>query len=169
MAAFTLPCMLTCIKWNRYAIKVLPWLEAKDLENGGSQVSMRRDTRRDPSLCNSGTTDHKRNVYIFLIAALLSRWQTVLSDVKAIVATIYQVRIVEDVMLVECLDNSLHELIDGLKSPKSQAIELIVVLDIGLVLSSQLANPTGTAWLVRPSASGRDGNLKGPEDLPAQD
>lgn len=128
--------MLTCIKWNGCAIKFLSWLDAKDLENGGSQVSMRRDTRRDPSLWNSGTTDHKRDIYVFLIAALLARWQTVLSDVEAVVATVYQVRIVQDVMLVEYLDNSLHELVDRLKSPKSQAIKLIVVLDMGLVLSS---------------------------------
>lgn len=128
--------MLTCIKWNGRAIKFLSWLDAKDLENGGSQVSMRRDTRRDPSLWNSGTTDHKRDIYVFLIAALLARWQTVLSDVEAVVATVYQVRIVQDVMLVEYLDNSLHELVDRLKSPKSQAIKLIVVLDMGLVLSS---------------------------------
>lgn len=136
MAAVYLPCMLTCIKWNGYAIKVLSWLDAKDLENGGSQVSMRRDMRRDPSLWNSGTTDHKRDIYIFLIAALLARWQTVLSDVEAVVATVYQVRIVQNVMLLEYLDNSLHELVDRLKSPKSQAIKLIVVLDMGLVLSS---------------------------------
>lgn len=136
MAAVNLPCMLTCIKWNGRAIKFLSWLDAKDLENGGSQVSMRRDTRRDPSLWNSGTTDHKRDIYVFLIAALLARWQTVLSDVEAVVATVYQVRIVQDVMLVEYLDNSLHELVDRLKSPKSQAIKLIVVLDMGLVLSS---------------------------------
>lgn len=136
MAAANLPCMLTCINWNGCAIKVLSWLDAKDLENGGSQVSVRRDTRRDPSLWNSGTTDHKRDIYVFLIAALLARWQTVLSNVEAVVATVYQVRIVQDVMLVEYLDNSLHELVDRLKSPKSQAIKLIVVLDMGLVLSS---------------------------------
>ncbi len=135
-AAVNLPCMLTCIKWNGYAVKVFSWLDAKDLENGGSQVSMRRDTRRDPSLWNSRTTDHKRDIYIFLIAALLARWQTVLSDVEAVVTTVYQVRIVQDVMLLEYLDNSLHELVDRLKSPKSQAIKLIVVLDMGLVLSS---------------------------------
>lgn len=136
MAAVNLPCMLTCIKRNGYAIKVFSWLDPKDLENGGSQVSMRRDTRRDPSPWNSGTTDHERDIYILLIAALLSRWQTVLSDVEAVVATVYQVRIVQDVMLLEYLDNSLHELVDRLESPKSQAIKLIVVLDMGLVLSS---------------------------------
>lgn len=136
MTAANLSCMLTCIKWNGCAIKVLSWLDAKDLENGGSQVSVRRDTRRDPSLWNSGTTDHKRDIYVFLIAALLARWQTVLSDVEAVVATVYQVRIVQDVMLAEYLDNSLHELVNRLKSPKSQAIKLIVVLDMGLVLSS---------------------------------
>lgn len=135
MAAVYLPCMLTCIKWNGDAIKVLSWLDAKDLENGGRQVSVRRDTRRDPSLWNSGTTDHKRDIYIFLVAALLARWQTVLSDVEAVVATVYQVRIVQDVMLLEYIDNSLHELVDRLKSPKSQAIKLIVVFDMGLVLS----------------------------------
>lgn len=128
--------MLTCIKWNGYAIEILSWLEAKNLENGGSQVGMRRDTRRDPSRWYSGTTDDKRNIYVFLIATLLARWQTVLSDMEAIVATVYQVRIVQNVMLVECIDNSLHELVDGLKSPKSQAIKLIVVLDKGLVLSN---------------------------------
>lgn len=128
--------MLTCIKWNGYAIKLRSWLDAKDLENGGSQVSMRRDTRRDPSLWNSGTTDHKRDIYIFLIAALLARWQTVLSNVKAVIATIYQVRIVQDVMLFQYLDNSLHELVDCLKSPESRAIKLVVVFDMGLVLSS---------------------------------
>lgn len=89
MAAVTIPCMLTCIKWNGYAIEVLSRLKAKDLENGGSQISMRRDTRCHPSLSNSGTTDHKRDIYIFLIAALLARWQTVLSNVEAIVATVY--------------------------------------------------------------------------------
>lgn len=128
--------MLTCIKWNGYAIKLLSWLNTKDLENGGSQVSMRRDTRCDPSLWNSGPTDHKRDIYIFLIAALLARWQTVLSDVEAVVATVYQVRIVQDIMLVQYLDNSLHELVNGLKSPESRAVKLIVVFDMGLVLSS---------------------------------
>lgn len=128
--------MLTCMKWNGYAIKLLSWLYAKDLENGGSQVSMRRDTRRDPSLWDSGPTDHKRDIYIFLVAALLARWQTVLSDVEAVVAAVYQVRVVQDIVLVQCLDNSLHELVDRLKSPESRAIKLIVVLDMGLVLSS---------------------------------
>lgn len=135
MAGFILPPLLTCVKWNGYAIKILSGFETKELENGGSQVSMRRNTGRDLSPWNSGTTNHERDVYVFLIAARLARWQTVLSYVETIVATVYQVRIVQDVMLVEYRNNSLHELVDGLKSPKSQAIKLIIILDMALVQS----------------------------------
>ncbi len=70
-----------------------------------------------------------------------------LSDVKAIVAAIYQVSIVQYAGSIEYLDNSLHEFVDGLKCAESQAVELIVVLNLSFIVSGQLTDPAGTARL----------------------
>lgn len=50
-------------------------------------------------------------------------------------------------MLIERLDYSSDQFIDALKRAESRTIELVVILDLGIILLNQLTNPIDAASL----------------------
>ena len=120
---------------DRRTIKVIPWFESKNIEDGRNYISMGSYLVTGASFGNPWTTDNQRNINIFFITALFAWWQTVLSNVIAIVTSVEYICVVNDTLLLQSLDNSINQFIDRLKSPKSGAVKVIVIIDLGLILS----------------------------------
>lgn len=83
---------------------------------------------------NSGTTDYQWNIYILFVTALLSGWQSMLPNMIPVVASVDQVCVVQDTIILETFNDYFDKLINGLKSAESRAVEFIVVFDLSLIL-----------------------------------
>lgn len=57
-----------------------------------------------------------------------------LPDVIPVVAAVHEVRVVEDVMRVEPLDEPVYEFVDGLERAQTLPVKVVVVLYVGAVL-----------------------------------
>ena len=67
------------------------------------------------SLRHPRTSNNKRDIDIFLIGTSFSWRETVLSDVEAIIASIHNVRIIEQVVLLEASHSTINEVVDSLQ------------------------------------------------------
>lgn len=58
-----------------------------------------------------------------------------LSNVVAIVTSVEYICVINDTVILKSLNNAINQLIDSLKSPKSLAVKVIVIINLGLILS----------------------------------
>lgn len=81
-----------------------------------------------------GTTDRERDVDIFFVATGLAGLQSVLPNVESIVAAVDYVRVVEYAVVFYPSDQTIDQFVDCLQGSETLAIEMIIIVNIGLVL-----------------------------------
>lgn len=115
--------------------------EAKHIQDGGCKVNMRGAKANRLSLWDAWPTDDERDVYVFFIPANLTRRQTMLANVVAVVGGIDDVRVIEHAVRVEFLNNVLHHLVNRLQRPEALPIVFVVVVKLFLFLTGEPCDP----------------------------
>lgn len=137
---------------NRYrrAIKVPSRLDTKPLEERRRQIRMHRDQAVDrPILLHPGPPHNQRDVDVLLVPAALPRLQPMLPDVEPVVAAVDHVRILQDPMVRQPLDEPRDELVDGLQGAQALSVEVVVIRDVGRVLLREGVDPVRARRLLR--------------------
>jgi hypothetical protein len=117
------------------------------MEDGGREVSVGTDDVGDVSRGDTGSSNYKRDVDVFLKPAFLAGVETMLGDVVAVVCGIDDIGIIEDTVFLELCHNTIHKLVHGLESLKAGTVETIVILDVSRVQLWESLDPRGTTWL----------------------
>lgn len=99
------------------------------------------------ALRNARSADEQRDTDILLKAAGLPWWQTMLTDVEAIVGGVNDIGVVQLVALLETGYQQVYKLVYALQSTQARAIEEVIVVDHRLILLRQVADPTDSTGL----------------------
>lgn len=70
-----------------------------------------------------------------------------LTNMEAMIGCVEDVSVVKCSSFLKSLDYTLDKFINALKSPQPLSIEVIIVVDIGLILLGKLLNPASSAGL----------------------
>lgn len=109
------------------------------------------------ALWNAGTTDQERDVDIFFVAASLAWEESVVGNVVAVVwrrsaiilvvgstvltRSVDDVRVVQQVLLLQLIDNHLDHIVDAGDAPKTSGVVGIASLDLLFGKLSLIGNP----------------------------
>lgn len=114
-------------------VKVMPQLDTGQIEDGGRKIDMRRHGVLDKTCCDAWSADVQGNANVLVEATFLTRRETVLTEVVAVVGRVDDVGVIEDACLIELCDDLLDDLIHALKSLQPGSVEVVNVGD-GLVV-----------------------------------
>lgn len=105
-------------QWYRCAIEFRLQVQTSNGEDSWCKIDMCGHRINSAILGYTRAADKQWHTDIFFEAALLSRLQSVLTDVVAVIRGIDDVCIVEHIGFLEALDDGIYELVDCLKSPQ---------------------------------------------------
>lgn len=147
------------MKINRRAIKLLVVdIDAGYLQDGWSEVRVRRWDAGDSLSRDSGPTDNKGDIDIRLKAACLAGVQSVLANVIAIVRGIKDKGILQHARLLKASNNGFNNFVYCLERSEAQPLILVVVVNDLIVKPGELGYPADAARRVGIEV-GRPGDL----------
>jgi len=97
---------------------------------------------------HTGSSDNQRDVDVFLESTFLSRIETVLRDVVAVVGGVDNICVIQHLGFLEVIYQSCDKLINSLESLETATIESVIVLNHCVVELSEVFDPPCSAvWL----------------------
>src|SRR5690242_15065468 len=83
---------------------------------------------------------------ILLVARRLTRRHPVLPNVESIVCRVDDIRVVGLTTLFEPRDEGIHHLIQRLQRAQSLAVEMVLVVNDGLISQREVLHPSASGW-----------------------
>jgi hypothetical protein len=80
------------------------------------------------------TAHNQWDIDIFFVSTFLAGLQTVLADVISVIAGVEDIGILKDTMLNQSGDDTINNLIDGLKGSQTITVKAIIEVNVRLVL-----------------------------------
>lgn len=129
------------------AVKVVSRRDAQQVQESRCQVGMGSDHVGGVVFRDAWSPNDERDVDVLLVAAGLSRLQTMLADVESIVAAVDDVGVVHDAVCVKTLEETVYQLVDGLEGAQSLAVKVVIECYVRLILLLQPEKPVRSRWL----------------------
>lgn len=93
------------------------------------------------SFRNVRAANDQRDVNVLLVAARFPRLETVLPNMEAVIGGIDNVGVVQDVVVVKAGEETIYELVNGLKGTESLPVEVIVPIYVCTILLGKVEEP----------------------------
>lgn len=134
---------------NRYggSVKVIPLRNPKKIKKCWCEICMGGNNVRRVVRRYTWSADDQWNVDILLVATGLPRLESMLADMKTIVAAVNDVRILHEPVSFQTGEKTINHLVDCLQCAQSLSVEMIVVINICFILLLEFEEPIGSRGL----------------------